>query len=338
MTAGRTEGAGGCRRVDAAGAAALLADARRVLLLCHQKPDADTLGCAFALYEVLAARGAQVAVASPDGFPRRYAFLQPAGFSPLPPEGFCPQLVVAVDVGSPTLLGPLEAAWCGRVDLCIDHHLSNPGYARQLFLDPEAASATQLVAQVLDHLGVALTPSLAGCLYAGLAADTGAFRYSNTTPEALRLGARLLEAGAQGYQICQRLFAQKSRGRVEMERLVYNSLEFLAGGRLAVLVITQQMMARTGVTEDELDGLAGIHRQVEGVQAALTFQQKGPRLWRLSARTSQALDASAICARLGGGGHIRAAGAVLSGTLEQVRARAEASARQALREWEEATA
>ena len=329
---------GGCQRVDAAGAAAALEGVERVLLLCHQKPDGDTLGCAFALWEALTARGVQVRIASPDGFPQRYDFLYPAGFDPLPLEGFAPQRVVAVDVATPVLLGPLEGDWGGRVDLCVDHHLSHWGYARQLFLDPDAASATELVAQVLDRMGAPFTPQIARCLYTGLVADTGAFRFSNTTPAALRLGARLLEAGADGYEICQRLFAQKSRGRVEMERLVYNALEFLAGGRLAVLVISHQMMTRTGVTEEELDGLAGIPRQVEGVEVALTFLQKGPHLWRLSARTSRNLDASAICARLGGGGHIRAAGAMLSGTLEQVRGRAEASARQALREWEEGKA
>ncbi len=302
-------------------AAALLRQAGSVLLLCHQKPDGDTLGSGLALRLALCALGKQVRIACPDGFPERYAFLYPEGFVPEQQPEFDPELVVAVDVADPKLLGAVGVQWDGRIGLCIDHHPSNTQYAEWLLLDPDAASTTQIMAKVIPQMGVPLTREIALPLYTGLATDTGCFRYSNVTPAALRLGADLIETGIDSFMVNKRMFETKSRGRVELEQLVLGTLEYHYGGQFAIAVIASADAERTGIPEADMDGIPALPRQIEGVEIAATLKQKGPEQFRVSMRGSARFNVSEICGRLGGGGHPRAAGCTLNGTLAAVKSR-----------------
>ncbi len=310
-----------CNQIAEDDAAALLRRAESVLILCHQKPDGDTLGSGFALRLALCALGKQVRIACPDGFPERYAFLYPEGFAPEKQPEFDPELVVAADVADPKLLGAVGVQWDGRIGLCIDHHPSNTRYAAHLLLDPDAASTTQIMAGLIPKLGVPLTREIALPLYTGLATDTGCFRYSNVTPAALRLGADLIETGIDSFMVNKRMFETKSRGRVELEQLVLGTLEYHYGGQFAIAVISSEAAERTGVSEADMDGIPALPRQIEGVEVAATLKQKGPERFRVSMRGSARFNVSEICGRLGGGGHPRAAGCSLNGPLAEVKSR-----------------
>lgn len=299
-------------QIDFEEAAALLQGAQKILILTHHNPDGDTLGSGFALLQGLLAMGKQARLYNGQPLPARYA----VAYCPQPEGPFEPELVVAVDVASASLLGALEAQWGGRVDLCVDHHRSNTGYARCTLLRPQAAAAAEVVLALLRQMGCAITPHIASALYLGLTTDTGCFRFSNTTAQTHRTAAELIEAGAQYQQINEQVFESKSRRQVLAETMAVNTIAYFYNGRCAVMKLDRALYEKTGVADDELEGIASLPRQIEGVEIGITLKEKPGGSCRVSVRTTGAVDASALCARFGGGGHARAAGCTLEGGID----------------------
>ena len=307
-----------CRDVTAGEAAKLLAESDHILILTHMKPDGDTLGSGFAMFYALQMLGKTVRIENSDGFPARYSFLF-EGFDPESQPQFPPEFILAVDIADTQLLGEKTESYKDRIDLCIDHHPSNSRYARRLLLDPRACATVQRVYDVIGALGVAPDKRIATCIYTGLSTDTGCFRYSNTTAGAHLLAAKMIEAGADHYRIDKLMFETKSVARMELERMVMDTLEYYYGNKFAVIVISQDAVERTGVPEEDLEGISSVPRQIEGVEASVTLRQKGPEKYRVSMRSGEKINSSKVCGRLGGGGHARAAGCMLEGDLESVK-------------------
>lgn len=306
-------------------ACALLQGKERVLLLCHRSPDGDTLGSAFALRCALGRLGKQVRVECSDEIPKKYRpFI---GFPS--EEAFEPDAIVAVDIADTQLFGAGLEPYIGRVDLCIDHHPSNTGYADYLLLQPDAAATCELIYQIIRLLNVEIDKYIANCLYLGLATDTGCFRYTNVTACTHQIASELIRYGAEHGAINQAMFETKSRGQIEIERLAMNTIEFAFDGRCAMIYITREMLAAAHATEEELDGISAKPRQIEGVQVGVTLRQRQEGGFKISMRTNEPLDASVVCGRLGGGGHARAAGCFIDGDL----AAAKEKIRQALSEF-----
>ncbi len=290
--------------VTVAQAAGMLRQADRVLILMHQYPDGDTIGCGYALCRALQAMGKTARTACSDVIPKKYDYMT-AG---VPQPDFEPAFIVAVDVADPKLLGKYLEPLAGKVDLCIDHHGSNKEYAQYLLLDAASAATAMLIAQVIRELGVELDQGMAECLYTGIATDTGCFKYANTDAAAHRMAAEMMECGVRAEMINREMFDVKSRARVELERMALDRMEFHCGGRVAFMTITNEMAQASGATENDMEGLAPIPRQIEGVWVGVTLRQKADGSFKVSVRTGTHADASAVCAQLGGGGHMRAAG------------------------------
>ncbi len=282
-----------------------------ILILCHQYPDGDTLGCGFALCRALLSLGKRARVLCGDVIPEKYDYMLFAMPS------FEPAFICAVDVADTPLLGELEAVYGDKVDLTIDHHASNTQYAKQLLLKADYGAAAMILYEVIEALGVSFTAEIAAALYTGIATDTGCFKYSNTTPLTHRMAATLMECGAPAETINRAMFDIKSRKRLELERLAYRDITFHYNGRCAVMRITDNILQKSGVTENDLEGLAPIPRQIEGVWVGVLLREKGENAYKVSVRTGTHPDASDICARLGGGGHARAAGCTLEMPLEE---------------------
>lgn len=289
-------------------AAEFLRGADRVLVLCHQYPDGDTLGSAYALCRALQKLGRQAAVGCSHAPGPRFAFLAEG----VERQEFEPQALVAVDVAAPSLLGePLLSRYGGRVDLCLDHHASSVEFARLTCLQPQAAAAAQLVYRLLPLLGVPLDPFLAGCLYTGLATDTGGFLFPNVTGDVLRMAAELIEAGADAPRLNRLLLAAKSRGYLKLERLALDAMTFFCGGLCAAVSLSWEAVRGCGVREEELEALPALPWQVEGVLAGVTVREKENGDFRVSVRTQPQVNAARICEALGGGGHPTAGGCTL---------------------------
>lgn len=291
--------------IDAGQAAELLLAQERVRILAHQNPDGDTLGCSFALWNVLHSLGRKALVECPSGFPERFSFLY-EGYTP---DEFDGGFLAALDVASPHMIR--EEYRNAPVDLCIDHHSSNAGYASQLCLEPDAAATCQLLLEVIRRMNAEITPRIATCLYTGLATDTGCFRFSNTSAATLRCAAELLELGAAQADVNERLFETTTRELLQLEQQVMAGLRYFGKGRIALITITQQMLRETGVSEPEMDGISNLPKRIQGVEIGVTLREKPEGGLRVSLRTRRTVDAAQICGAFGGGGHLRAAGCTL---------------------------
>ena len=296
--------------------AALLRQWDKILVMSHASPDGDTLGSASALLRGLSSLGKQVDFLCADPVPEKFSYL----FAGLPLGGFEPAHVMTVDVADKALLGKAPQELVARVELAIDHHGTHVPFAPQRWVEADSAATVELIYALLGELGVELDRAMADCLYTGLATDTGCFRYRNVTPRTHRIAADLLELGAQSGDINQRIFESKSRGQVEAERIAMDSLAFSSQGLVAILEVPYSLFARTGVEEDDLDGIASLPREIQGVVLGVTLKEKADGKVKVSVRANPPADASQLCSRLGGGGHQGAAGCSLGQvTLEQAR-------------------
>ena len=287
-----------------------------LLILCHKNPDGDTLGSGAALYWALKAKEKQVAVLCHDPIPPMYDYLGIEIF-----EGqFKPAHVVAVDVAGIQLFGDSLQQYLDDIELCIDHHASNSGYAFSTLLDADAAAAAEIMYDLINQMGVNITPQIADCLYTGLSTDTGCFRFANTTARTHITAAWLMEAGARVEDLNGLLFESKKPARMEAERLALNNLEYYFEGRCALIYRTREEIVASGVAPSDLEDLTSLPRTIEGVDVGLTLRQQPGGSYKISVRTTKHLDASAIAKRLGGGGHVRAAGCELMGNLDNAKA------------------
>ena len=317
--------------VDRQTAVLRLRGAEDVLILCHKNPDGDTIGCAGALCLALKALGKNAAVLCSDPIPSLYDFMGLELFD----SSFTPGFVVAVDVASIQLFGDRNNVqkYAEHVDLCIDHHASNSGYAYETLLDPGAAAACELMIDVIEEMGVPLTPAIADCLYTGISTDTGCFRFSSTTARTHKAAARVMEAGANIEMLNARLFESRSRGRIEIEKMALESLEYFFDGRCAMICLTWDQIVTSGVAGAELEDLTSLPRSIEGVEVGLTLRQQKDGSYRISIRTAGTVDACAIARHLGGGGHARAAGCEISGNLDNARYAVLGEVRKELEHW-----
>lgn len=301
-------------RIDVEQCAALLSAHDDILILTHAHPDGDTLGAGFALLRALLALGKRARVVNDDPIPAKYSYL----YDDIEPQEFEEKYVVAVDVATENLLGSLNQKYSGRIDLCIDHHMTNAEYADKLLLR-DAPAACEIVFDVIKALGVSIDKKIAGCLYTGISTDTGCFRYSSTTAHSYRLAAQLIDLGADNGVINRLMFETKSKSYVYLERMALNGLQLFCGDRVAVLTVTQEMYDKTGSNEQETEALAPLTRQIEGVEIGITIREKKDKTCKASLRTYESVNAAALAKCFGGGGHAQAAACRFDCSVEEAK-------------------
>lgn len=297
--------------------AELLKKSDKSIILTHQYPDGDTLGSAFGLCRALRALGKQSRVLVNGVLPKKYEYL----CADMEQQDFEPETVIAVDIASASLLGDYRAEYEGKTDICIDHHLMNVPFAKETFVDAKAAANTENIFALVKLLGVEIDKYMADCIYTGLCTDTGCFKFSNVTPRTMRMAADLMELGCQSAWINRVMFDTKSMARIRIERAALNTLAMYSDNRIAVLYTTLEMEKETGATDADMDGLASISRQIEGVLIGITIKEKAEGRFKVSVRTIDGYNAADICSEFGGGGHHAAGGCAIEGTIEEVRAK-----------------
>ena len=297
--------------------AAFLRQHDNYLILTHKRPDGDTIGCAAALCEGLRALG-------------RTAWICPHAeethlFTPylegrLAPEGYVPDTVVSVDIAARSLFTRAGEPWLARgVDLAIDHHPSQEFFARETCLDAGRAACGELMYDILRQLGP-VTADIALPLYVAVSTDCGCFVYGNTSADTHRVAAALMDTGIPAADLNKRHFRTKSFRRLRLESLLTDSMEFHDGGEIAIAAISLEMLARLQATEADAEDIAAFVGQVEGVKTGVTIRELKPGRCKISLRTDpKQLNASAVCALLGGGGHAAASGATVEGDIQQTK-------------------
>lgn len=312
---------------DIALAASRLAGAERVLLTCHRGPDGDSIGSMVALGSILRAQGKRATLFNPDLVPRRFKWMPLVRTLAhrLKPDARY-DLTVVVDCGDRKLLGddfpPPEVT--GPL-LALDHHASAAPFGELFVSDPGAASVGVLVARIADLLGWPIDEPAALGIFVSLVSDTGSFRYSNTNPEAFALAARLVASGVDPWTISERMNERVPVARYKLLAAALSGMELVAGGALCFMLITQEMVKTANAAWEHTEGMVNYARSIDGVECGVLITPAKRGGVRVSLRSkARLIDAGAICAELGGGGHPGAAGCTLEGSIEDARARIQA--------------
>ncbi|WP_232797234.1 DHH family phosphoesterase [Blastococcus atacamensis] len=299
----------------ASGLLAEAADARATVVLSgHVQPDADALGSTLALAEGLRRRGARVLATFPGPFTLPASLGWIPGAEGLVPSGSVPSspdVFVSLDAASPGRLGELAPLLeRARTSVVVDHHASNPGFGQLRVVDPAAPATVTLVADLLDGLGVTLDEHLATCLYAGLAADTGSFRFGSTRPETHELAARLLSTGIDHAAISRRLFDTAPFGWLGLLSAVTGraTLEPEVGAGLVWTWSSTAEAGEHGLAGEQLEALVDVIRSAEEADVACVLKGQADGSWTVSLRSRGGTDVARVAMALGGGGHRAAAG------------------------------
>lgn len=281
------------------------------LIVCHKRPDGDTLGSAVAIMYSFPEKN--IMIACDDEIPSNLAFLfdkQVIGFDEYLEKQDSFKYIVAVDIATPDLSGRFENTLCEKCDLKIDHHGTGSDYGKFGIVDSAAAAAGEIVFDILNS-AKKINKRSAQALYTAISTDTGCFKYTNTTSDTFRRTAALIELGAENGKLNNILFESKTLSQTRAIKCAYSSLEFFADGRAAITFIDNKTKEKYSLRDNDLSEINGISRAIEGVVVGASVKQCDgeDRKFKISLRSDGSVDCSKLCKTLGGGGHIGAAGA-----------------------------
>lgn len=285
--------------------------ADKILITSHVQPDGDAIGSTLALMQILKALGKSAQIFIDDNVRKNLHALPyfEEIRRPVDGEKFNADLLLILDT-SPDRIGNVHKLTDAPI-LNIDHHVTNTGEGVDLYVEPEAAATCEIVFKLARELDATITPDTATCLYTGLATDTGFFQFSNTRAETLATASELIKCGVSPNFISEQM-EKKSLAEVQGLRAALSSLKMFYDNKVAGMIIDYE----TAKTFDSTEGFIDEIRVIDTVDVAFLITEKAPNFCRVSMR-SKGVDVARIANKLGGGGHIRAAGCTLKTTLDE---------------------
>jgi bifunctional oligoribonuclease and PAP phosphatase NrnA len=306
---------------------AVVQSCQRFILTTHIRPDGDGLGSMLALADALAHRGKATLAVISSTLPARYAFLNEPTlirrFDIAEANAFHADALIVLDTGTWNQLadfGEFMRSFKGT-RLVIDHHLTQDDLGAAALIDTSAEATGRLVHEAIMRLGGPLSPSAANHLFTAVAMDTGWFRHSNTTQRTFELAGALMAAGARPDILYERLFDDNSLARLKLTGIILDRLQILGNGRVAYTEVRCEDYASTGALPQDSEDLVNYTRSVTGVEVGLIFMEQPRGGIKVSLRSRSRIDVAQIAQQFGGGGHRLASGAIVEGTLEEVRRR-----------------
>ncbi len=295
--------------------------AKGVLIMTHMRPDGDAYGSALALAEGLKKLNTPVQVCDESPVPSNLAFLD--GVEQIknkPQEGY--DLVVAVDCSDEQRLGALQTCFLAakrkNIDTVnVDHHVSNTRFAKFNYVR-ECAANCMNIAALIAYMGIPFDKKIAEYLLVGLLTDSGNFSHDDVGEEAFSLAAKLVAAGADVCYYNYHLFKKQPKERAKLFGRVMSGIRYAHENRFAAIVVTQEEMRACGADEGMTEGFVDFPLNVEGVEVAASIMEVRKGQYKISLRTKNYADANRIAGVYGGGGHVRAAGCMLFGDVEEV--------------------
>ena len=304
-------------QTDMQAVVAALRDNDRFVVTSHEAPDGDALGSLLGMGLALRKLGkdAVMFLGGPAPLPGEYRFLEleKRGLQRELPPDFGDRVLVAVDCASASRVGAEPGVVAAaRFTVNIDHHHDNPRFGDVNLIVAEASSTGEVLADVFEELGVALTPEIAEALYIALVTDTGRFQYANTTPKALRLAAELVESGADVHRVFQGVYENVQFAKLKLLARALERARVLEGGEIVVSHLLRDDFEAVGASEPYSEGIIDVLRSVEGSAVSALIREPprdGVPARKVSLRSSvDEIDVSAIARKSGGGGHRGAAG------------------------------
>lgn len=281
----------------------------RIAILSHIRADGDCLGSQIGLAHCLRQYGHQVFLFNQEGMSYLMEFLpgaQDVHKTPVTAPEL--DLIIALDTSTQERLGKNFVGWNRPVDIVLDHHVTNTRYGKINHIRPDLPATAALITELAEAAGWTIPPEAATNFYTGIMTDTGSFRYRGTSPETLRMAAKLIELGADPAELARQCYQSISPGRFKLQREVFNATHLECDDKLAWAVITPQLFQQTGATPEDTEGLVERLLEIKTVQISAVFEEAPPDTLRVSFR-SKGANVSELASRFGGGGHPLAAGA-----------------------------
>lgn len=307
------------RRLELGETVDILLEKKNTLILCHARPDCDTIGSGVALKMLLMAAGMKAHCICMNEIPHRLEFLPTLQSSFLPeniPQDMDFERVISVDTASPAQLGDLAQDYLDRVELMIDHHGKGSQYADG-YIRPDAAATGEMIFDISREMlrrGAVreITKDIDICLYSAISSDTGCFRFSSVTPRTHCIAAELLMSGIDAGEINHLLYDSKPFVQLKAEQLGFEHMKLFSEGKIAIIEFPYELKAKNGIEDQYMETLVDVARSVEGVCVAVVIRQpRDAGIFRCSMRSSCDVDVSRICGVFGGGGHVKAAGCTI---------------------------
>lgn len=294
--------------------------ANSIVILTHENPDGDAIGTSLALYHALKQYGKNSDIIIPE-YPRIFEFLP--GVEEIKKEADIEKYDLAISVDCSTikmLNGFTKYFENAKMKISIDHHSTNTMFGDINFVNPDAPACSQIMLVILGHFNIEITKEIGTCLLTGIITDTGGLKYSGVTAETFEFVALLLNKGINVSKVYRRVLQMKTKPNFELHRIANNRLEFLEDGKVAYTYITMEDEEQVGAENGDHEGIVENGRDVEGVEVSIFIRQTEQGC-KVSMRSNEYVNVADVCLMFGGGGHQKAAGVLMQGTVEQVKER-----------------
>lgn len=292
--------------------------AEKIVIITHENPDGDAIGSSLAMKLALKQLGKDADVIIPE-FPKAFEFLP--GTDEIKKESDIEKydLAIALDCASIKLLnGFVKYFDNAKSKVLIDHHSSNTMFADYNYVDQDAPACAQLLLVVFGYFNIEVTKNIGTCILAGIITDTGGFKYEGVTADTFRFVAELCDKGIKVSQVYNQVYASQTRAKFELHKIALDRLEFLEDGKVAFTYITKSDEEKVGAQNGDYDGIVENGRDVEGVEVSVFLRETDKGI-KVSLRSKSYVNASEVAMMFGGGGHIRAAGCNIQGSMEQAK-------------------
>ncbi|MEK3915462.1 bifunctional oligoribonuclease/PAP phosphatase NrnA [Paenibacillus sp. FSL H7-0331] len=292
------------------------------LVVSHIQPDGDAAGSTFAVAWMLSSLGKRFTLVNEGEMPKKYMYMAGSQQTILNYDADAIPLtykyVISVDCADFSRIGRVNQLFAeDAAILNIDHHATNDLFGSVNLVLAEAAATVEVLYDLGKVLGISFSNELNICIYSGLLTDTGGFRYANTSPKVMQIAADMLQRGVKGHELAEHLLEKLSYPQVSLIKRSLNTLTFDSSKRIGWLAVSLEDLQDSGASNDDLDGLVNYPRNVEGVEVGLLFKERAGGHVKVSLRSGGTVDVAHIAKSFGGGGHIRAAGCTVKGSLHE---------------------
>lgn len=295
----------------------MIGRAESIVILGHVNPDGDCVGSCLAVYNYTKEQYGKRVTVCLEKAAEKFSYL--TGFWDIKnqPEEEAVDLCICLDCSDRERLGEFKTCLDhAKESICIDHHVTNHGYAMENVIDADASSTCQVLFTQMEEDKI--SKAVAECIYTGIIHDTGVFRYSNTSGKTMEIAGKLMEKGIDFSSIIDDSFYKKTYLQSQiLGRALFESVSFL-DKKCIFTVVRKKDMEFYGVDKSDLDGIVDQLRIIEGVECAIFLYEVGIHMYKVSMRSNKKVDVSKIAAYFGGGGHMRAAGCTMSGSFHDV--------------------
>jgi phosphoesterase RecJ-like protein len=299
----------------------IISKSSKIAVTSHMQPDGDNIGSSLALCLALKKLGKKAVFVIDDNVPELYRFLKGAREAEKPSSvaeiDF--DLLIALDCGDLERLGKTAQLVSKTKLVNIDHHISNTKFGEMNLIEENASATAEIVYKLIKTMGIFIDKDIADCIYTGIVTDTGMFQYSNTSEETHSIAAELIIAGVSPSDIFNKVYQNSPKEKVLLLGEALKSLEFFNNDMVSCISISKAQVDNIAEEDIDTEGIVNLGRDIFGVEVAIFLKQKETNLVKVSLRSKTYIDVSIIAKDFGGGGHIRAAGCAVAGSLESVK-------------------